>query len=320
MKRKKYLTIEEQIALLEAKKLNIPNKSFAKQVLSQIGYYKLVNAYKFPFLDPANEDGHYLPNINFEHLYQLYQFDLQLETIVFKATTSAEIELKAHISDLISKQYGVSPIKYLNAKNYLSQNNSGMQFSELKREINKQIRIQGDKHPAIIWYKENYNSSFPFWVISNILTIGNISKLYSFFKPTDQTTISREYALSPKDLTQFIVHINHIRNICAHNDVLYRYKSKNTIPQNNIKNIYSFLNIDKNSNTGRYKNGSNDFLATLIVLKFLINDSIAYNNLITSVNGALSNLKKKIPQNCYDIIVNSLGLLTNWYELPKYKK
>ena len=320
MKRKNYLTIEEQIALLESKGLNIPHKKFAKQVLSQIGYYKLINAYKFPFIDSSKEDGHYLPNINFEHLYLLYQFDLQLETIVFKATTSAEIELKAHISDLISKQYGISPAKYLNAQNYLSQNSSGMQFSELKREVNKQIRIQGDKHPAIMWYKENYNSSFPFWVISNILTIGNISKFYSFFKPSDQTSVSREYSLSPDNLTQFIVHINHVRNICAHNDVLYRYKSKNTIPQNNIKAVYSFLNIRKNSKTGRFEYGTNDFLATLIVLKFLINDSIAYNNLITSVNGALSNLKKRIPQNSYDIIVNSLGLLTNWYELPKYKK
>ncbi len=320
MKKKEYLDIDKQLELLESKGLNFGNKKFAKQALTQIGYYKLINAYKFPFIEPSDSSGHYIENINFEHLYYLYQFDLQLETIVFKATTSAEIELKARLSNLVSNNYGISPSKYLNASNYLPQNDTKMQFAEFKSEIKKQIRIQSDKHPAILWYKENYNSSYPFWVISNILTIGHISKMFSFLKPEDKSTISREYSLFPQDLASFIVHINHVRNICAHNDVLCRYKSKNSIPQNNIKKIYTFLEIDKNVITGRYTRGTNDFLATLIVLKYMINDSIAYNNLITGVNGALSNLQKKIPQDCYNKIVTELGLLPGWEKLSKTEK
>ena len=49
-----YLNIDEQIELLKTKKLNFKDEKKARIILQTIGYYKLINAYKIPFINTVN--------------------------------------------------------------------------------------------------------------------------------------------------------------------------------------------------------------------------------------------------------------------------
>ena len=48
---KHYMTIDEQVNFLKnEKKLKFKSEKLAKRVLQEVGYYKLINAYKIPFI------------------------------------------------------------------------------------------------------------------------------------------------------------------------------------------------------------------------------------------------------------------------------
>jgi len=310
-----YMTIDEQIDYLESKNLIINNKKFAKKKLMEIGYYKLINAYKIPFKDNKDVDRKFENGVKFEDLYYLYKFDLQLKSIVFEATTNIEINFKSLLSECISSKYGIKNRKYLRPENFAPDtgNPGEYTFANMKKHIKDSIKKQIDNsQPAIKWYNDQYKY-FPFWVVVNILTIGSVSRIYSKLKLQDQIEIAKNYKLPHDYLSSFIIHINLVRNICAHNDVLYRYKFINAIPQKVkcVKEKFELLCINKNTKTGRYEKGTNDFLSTLIIFKLLLSKE-DFNTFKTKFNGILTTLKKKVSAQYYEKILFEMGLIDTW--------
>ncbi len=319
----KFLTIPEQIALLKEKGLIINDEKSASKLLRQIGYYKLINGYKYPFLDQTSEESKYLEGTTLEHLYELYKFDLVLESIVFRATTLAEITLKSYMVELISKKYGIVFEDYLNPIHYLTHSSKEYTFEILLDEINNELDRQVvSNHPAIMWYKNNYNDKYPFWVLANILSFGIISRLFSLMIQEDKAEIAKEYRLQnfPDILRAFIVHLTRVRNICAHNDVLCLHKYINVIPSKGTSSIYTYIGIkeDPSNKKSKYSKGTKDFMSTLIVLRYLIHDNEQFSNLIIKIQGALKTLKDRISNTAYERLINHLGLVDNWSLLSMY--
>lgn len=316
---KKYLSLDEQLALLKSKNLIIENDEKAKIVLRDIGYYKLINAYKIPFVSTTKNcaERKYLEGIKIEHLFDLYKFDLALEAITFEAITKIEIKIKSLMSDLISNEYGIKRKKYLKATNFAPDKGGDPKeytFVKMKKfifnEINKQIE---NNHPAVIWYKNNYGD-YPFWVVANILTLGSISKIFSKMKISDQIIIAKQYKIGYRELAQYLKHVNLVRNVCAHNDVLYRFKVTNNIPQKQIEDKYVILGIEKDAITGRYKLGTNDLMSTIIVFNLLL-DKQSFNEYKMKLSGLMKNLSKKIPKEVYNKVVVEMGIVEKYKDL-----
>lgn len=312
---KHYMTIDEQVNFLKnEKKLKFKSEKLAKRVLQEVGYYKLINAYKIPFII----NNQYLDNVYFEDIYNLFKFDIELKTIVFEAATNIEINFKSLLSEVISSQYGIKEKIYLKKENFAPDTGKADEytFAQMKKHIKDSIKKQVDNmQPAVKWYNDNYKY-FPFWVVVNILTIGSVSRIYGKLKDSDKITVAKNYKLPYDYLGSYIRHINLLRNICAHNDVLYRYKSINSIPQKikNVKDIYEELGILKNPKTGRYFKGSNDFLATIIIFKLLLSKE-NFNLFYTKFKGLLSKLKKTLSPIFYEKILDEMGLPENWFEI-----
>lgn len=312
---KHYMTIDEQVNFLKnEKKLKFKSEKLAKRVLQEVGYYKLINAYKIPFII----NNQYLDNVYFEDIYNLYKFDIELKTIVFEAATNIEINFKSLLSEVISSQYGIKEKIYLKKENFAPDTGKADEytFAQMKKHIKDSIKKQVDNmQPAVKWYNDNYKY-FPFWVVVNILTIGSVSRIYGKLKDSDKIMVAKNYKLPYDYLGSYIRHINLVRNICAHNDVLYRYKSINSIPQKikNVKDIYEKLGILKNPKTGRYFKGSNDFLATIIIFKLLLSKE-NFNLFYTKFKGLLSKLKKTLSPIFYEKILDEMGLPENWFEI-----
>lgn len=312
---KHYMTIDEQVNFLKnEKKLKFKSEKLAKRVLQEVGYYKLINAYKIPFII----NNQYLDNVYFEDIYNLYKFDTELKTIVFEAATNIEINFKSLLSEVISSQYGIKEKIYLKKENFAPDTGKADEytFAQMKKHIKDSIKKQVDNmQPAVKWYNENYKY-FPFWVVVNILTIGSVSRIYGKLKDSDKIIVAKNYKLPYDYLGSYIRHINLVRNICTHNDVLYRYKSINSIPQKikNVKDIYEKLGILKNPKTGRYFKGSNDFLATIIIFKLLLSKE-NFNLFYTKFKGLLSKLKKTLSPIFYEKILDEMGLPENWFEI-----
>ena len=82
------------------------------------------------------------------------------------------------------------------------------------------------KHTKYIkHYNEKYNGFLPLWVAIEILSFGETSMLYRNLRPKYKGLITKYFFLEYEVLYSWISTVSAIRNMCAHNDRLY----KNTV-------------------------------------------------------------------------------------------
>ena len=241
---KQYKTDEELLDYLEAKNVTIKNRKFALKKLEKYTYYSIVNSYKYNFKD-ANND--YFPNVSFEEIYALYEFDKNLKLIMLKYALEVESFIKSLISNHISNIYGIDA--YLNVNNLDNKANLAVR-KRLIDKINDDINRNYGIHLAITHYIDNYGFVPPF-VLTKILTFGVISSYYGLLKQSDRQIIAKRFKISDVLLKQILKCLTNIRNICAHNDRLFCYRDKYTLkfkeidsnytPKDNLTNLYMMI-------------------------------------------------------------------------------
>lgn len=65
----------------------------------------------------------------------------------------------------------------------------------------------------------------PLWVLVNALTLGSISKFYSYLSQKDQNDIGRRFLLKPDEMNSVLQVLTIFRNACAHDERLYNLKA-----------------------------------------------------------------------------------------------
>lgn len=310
----KYLDIDEQIEHLINKGLVITNKETAKSYLGRIGYYKLINGYRAPFTykivgTNKNYTLAYYENTSIDDLYHLYCFDQDLKGLLLKNISHIEIMVKSRMSDVISQNYGINEDDYLNPNNFKpdNQNVNLKSFKDIREDIINTIKKQSTKHNSIKWYTEKYGYH-PFWIVSNILTLGTISLLYSKMKQPDQYKISNWFRLKSKFFESLLMIMQLFRNACAHNEIVYNYKTLCSLSQNDINEIYNLYKIEKNNKTGKYINGTNDVFAIIIIFKLLLTKD-QFSDFLSQLDLLLNRLKKQVDEQKYKSILFNMGIV-----------
>lgn len=213
-------TIDEQIEKFLSRGMVICNINKTKTILSNVCYYRL-SSYSFPFeiLYPATEgrDHKYLPDTNFDDVYQLYNFDFEIRSILLKYLPIIETALKTTIINIVSNKY----IK------------SGTWF----------IDPEVVKYGFIIWFDKNvYNDTFklnntikrhhkkyindkyaPAWKTIEFMTLGAVINLFVAIK---DDSLKREIAMkfrvrSLRIFVNYLESVRDLRNFCAHGSVLF---------------------------------------------------------------------------------------------------
>lgn len=219
------LTVEKQIELLKSRGLIINNIEFAKSILSNITYYRLSAYMKYFQINDV-----FKTNTTFEDVINLYNFDKDLKSIIFENIRIIEISLRTKICLHMCSNYGSHWFYDIN--NYKSQKDyeKTLEILENERGLKKDTFIK--------YYYEKYSEPDlpPFWMISEVLSMGDLSKILNGlnFKDVKQITnsLTPDYFTSPV-LTNWIHVLATIRNICAHHSRLWnrQLKIKFAIPQ-----------------------------------------------------------------------------------------
>ena len=170
-------------------------------------------------------------------------------------------------------------------------------IEESIKKINEEIAKQNGKHEALTHYINDYGFVPPF-VLTKILTLGELSRLYTMLKQPDRQMISKEFKISDKLLKQIMKNITMIRNICAHNDRLFSFHSKF---------LLTFKDIDKN-----YINQDNSTNLYMIMKSMQVlldkEKSLEFEELIVI---ELGKLESKIKSVNIDIILYLMGFYKN---------
>lgn len=284
---KEYMSNEQLIDYLISKKVNVINKEEAIKKIEKYTYYSIVNSYKFNFKDSNNN---YLPNVSFDEIFALFEFDKNLKYIILKYTLEIETIIKSLMANQISKNYGL--INYLTIDN-LDDNAQIETKEKLINKINEEINHNYNIHSAITHYKDKYGYIPPF-VLMKILTFGVTSRYYGLLKQKDRQKIAKYFKISDKLLKQILKNLTSIRNIAAHSDRLFCFRDKYTL---------SFKLIDKNYNI---KDNTTNLYMMIKALKLILTKGL-YNEMIKRINNEIRILDSKLSSISINDILKIMG-------------
>ncbi len=212
---KPFKSYEEQVKLLRTRGLIVDDKDFAIEILSNINYYRLINAYGLEYID-KNTDT-YIEGTTFEKIFTIYEFDRQLRQLLFGYIEQAEITLRTAVAYELGKQYG--PLGYLQKGNY----DEKFDIIRFQQTLNREEENHKD-NDSMRHYTANY-VGIPIWVASEFMSFGTLSIVYQhMLKPNKQSIVNSVIKSNPPKPYYFeswVHQLVHVRNICAHYGRLY---------------------------------------------------------------------------------------------------
>ncbi|MCY9373431.1 Abi family protein [Bacillus haynesii] len=191
-----------------------------------------------------------------------------------------------------------------------------------QRKKNKSISSYIDKHTYL-----------PMWILTNIMTFGNVSKLFEILTLDVQLLVLKKLKINNGTLTNELMVLNasriiHIlslfRNSCAHNERFYcnnvhtpidddfmGYLSK--FPQssqiNNLKGGTTYLNQRQFKKIERHRHG----IYSLMFCISLFLNKTELTKLKNDVKRELSSLSISLPTTPYQNVERLMGLDFDWY-------
>lgn len=222
--KKKPLTYVQQMQLLQSRGLIIRDSHRAERYLSEISYYRL-SAYYLPF---CKTKDNFIEGTTFDQVLDLYLFDRELRLIVFDAIERIEVAIRTQVIYQLSHKYkdshwqdnaAIFDPPYTNTRT----GKTTFIYQEIQDIIQKQRTA---KHPEVFvkHYISNYNNppNPPCWMCLELLTIGELSKLYTALKNNgDRQLIADFFGLHHKVFTSWLHTLVYVRNICAHHARLW---------------------------------------------------------------------------------------------------
>lgn len=303
---KEFKTYAEQIQHLLSKGLIINNEHYALECLKETSYFALINGYKSIF---KQQDGNYKSDTTFEDVYSLYTFDEELRELTLKYILKIERRLKSYISYYFCQSYPNCQHDYLNVNNF-RYNEEKIRNQILKLIIVLQSTLDSNNYPYINHYKNHHQNNVPLWVLINALSFGKISRFYSFLKIGIQQKISNEYpCLSNSELERMLDILSLFRNVCAHNERLYSYKTRQQLKDNQV-----LISLSVQKKGTNYIKGVQDFFSIVICFKYLLKDK-EFSNYFDELNSIIDNIVFNGKDITKQTILDNMGFPENWKDI-----
>ena len=236
---KPYLSIEQQLALLKSRGIQVEDDDKAEEYLQRIGYYRL-SAYSFPFRVSALDvygvlqtQDQFKPHTTFKNITDLYAFDKSLRLCALDALERIEISLRTEIALTLGKH---DPQAHRNPR-YLDRGFTNIPKDKIISPYTIWLSRLDEKAKdskeefASHFRKKYFGSHMPIWVAVELLDFGPLSHLLTGMTYSDLTQIAQSYKLpDPVVLKGWIKSLSFVRNVCAHHSRLWNKALVNQPP------------------------------------------------------------------------------------------
>ena len=303
---KEFKTIEQQIDILRKKGLIIDDENMAYNILLKENYF-FINGYRLLFMNSPS-DRTFVVGSTFSELYALFLFDRYSRNIFFKNLLIIENRLKSVISYQLSKKYGYREKDYLNLRNFTNNPEKKRMVKDVVDKMKRQIRINASRHNATMHYLKNYGY-IPLWVLVKVLSFGMVCELFLILKDEDKTEISSIFGVSNKYMDDFLPILSNYRNLCAHEDIVFNYKTERVIPDTEYHKRLNIFRMDD-----EYIYGKNDLFAVIIMFKYLLEED-EFRLMLKEFNYEFEKLDAKIDSISVEKILDTMGIPKNYMEI-----
>lgn len=209
-------------------------------------------------------------------------------------------------------KYGEAQNEYLNPQNF-DYSNHPKQVNRLINSLKQTIALPS--HYRYIAHHAHKYHNVPLWVATNAMTMGQMSAFYQYMPNDIQVKVSKAYPqYTEKQLHQFITIIAKCRNVCAHGERLFDFRTTDMIPDTLL---HKKLGIP--CKKGLYQNGKKDLFSVVISLRYLISDE-EYKIFRRNLASLIKDILKNCPHLTEDQLLKEMGFPKNWNKITRYKK
>lgn len=309
---KPFLSFEAQINHLENNKnLTISDHDYAKKMLRQIGYFSLIGGYKTPFKNPTTKK--YKDGTTLEDIVALYKFDENLRELFLKYILQIERHMRSLLSYYFTDKHGEQQIHYLNPANYTSSPKHAAKVARLISTLDTLANRNSD-YPYINHQRITYGN-VPLWVLVGAISFGSLSKFYSYTTQDLKIKVSKNFdKVNEKQLEQYLSVITKFRNVCAHNERLYSYNTRDDIPDTDT---HKKLGIPQKGS--QYTCGKRDLFALVISFRYLLPDE-DFKKFKASLSRILKHYIDSTTAMTEIDLYKYMGFPANWKKISSYRK
>ena len=310
---KPFSSLDEQIDILKSRNLQIDDIEDVKNYLLSNNYYNVVNLYSKVLLENSNR---YIVGSTFAEIKALHILDTEIKSTILKYLIQAEKHFKSIFSycfcDIHRDKYDYLKTECYNPDSTLDIHRT---LSTISNKINS---FKKNPTENAIKHYFNQHHSVPLWVIINELTFGDVKYMYKYSKDNIRLSVAdhlTEYVasntggdinnkLAPNTVDIILHCVNELRNCCAHNNKLWDFKTRDSIPY--IPEIYAGVTA---------KNGTrSNFYAIFLSLQSLINPD-EFKILNNTLRKRFRTTSKKIHSVDFNTVLEKYGFPKNWHDI-----
>jgi abortive infection bacteriophage resistance protein len=291
-------TVEQQIETLKSRGMQIDiNEEKAKEILGDIGYFRL-GFYCFPFEtsypDKKRRTHQYKRDSRFSDVVALYYLDSDLRKTLSIFLNRVEVNFRTNIIYAVSNQYFNSNTWFIDPavmeKTFIEDFDRNLYTDKFRR------------NPIIKRHHNKYiNDKYaPAWKTLEFFTFGTMVNVYKNLKDKSlRLKIAARYNIrNDKVLENYFNVLVEIRNICAHNAVLFDHTLYRELKNGPAFNVTS--------------GNSYQIFPAIKVIWFILN-SISQNRANDLKNEIISLFNKhKENKSIHRIIENCIGYKNNF--------
>lgn len=278
------LSIDEQVENLKTLGLVISDEDYARHILNDISYFRLIKAYSLGF---KAKNGDYDEGVTFEQIVELYLFNANFRQITFAEIEKIEVNVRCRIANYFAETYGV--LGYMNSENFVDEEYHRSFLEDIKEEVGR-----NSKAPFVKNFRTNYEGGdLPICALVEVFSFGTLSKFYKNMKNTDKKAVAKSFGIGYTYLESWLESISYVHNICAHYGRLYNAKlSKTPI----LYKEYSQQGI-----------GNNRMFGVLLCMRHILLHDKHWNLYVDQIEALIEKYEK--------VDVRTMGFTDNWKEL-----
>lgn len=234
--RKRKRSIDELIQHMKTKGVtfNIASETEARHFLQEHNYYFKLAAYRGNYVKHqcGSNTGKY-ECLDFAYLEELSKIDMDLRYLILQMCLDIEHQIKVMLMDNIEKNLGENGYKIVR------------EFDREGRCRQKILRQSENSYAHELIEKYRDNMDFPIWALCELISFGELCKLYRRYTEIyPQCGLPKYSLLNP---------IRNLRNAAAHsNCLIYKLKATKGQTINDINNIVSRIHTISRSSRKKY--------------------------------------------------------------------
>jgi len=221
------LTIDQQLDLLAARGLAVPDRDKARHYLHYIGYYRLSGYFlTFQHSTPGTVLHAFKPGVTFKDVLDVYIFDRELRLLVMDAIERIEVAFRACLSNTMSENHG--PHWFMNPGHFVPKFKHAELLDKVKRQTYHASVTPPRNHPRREAFIHHYYETYchpdlpPSWMVLEVMSLGTLSTIYASLASRDmQKSICKLFGINHLVMESWLHTLTYLRNLCAHHARLW---------------------------------------------------------------------------------------------------